>query len=85
MMAFSDYFVKDHLIFIYLLPIAGIAMYFGSTPALVMSFISVIGTAYFLFPPKFSFLIEGRLQIAELLFFFIFAFTACKASSHLSR
>ena len=85
MMAAKDHFVNDHLIFIYLLPITGIAMYFGSAPALVASFVSVVGAAYFLFPPKFSLMIDERLQIAELFFYFVFAFIACKASNRLSR
>jgi K+-sensing histidine kinase KdpD len=85
MMALSDYFVSDHLIFFYLLPITGIAMYFSSTPAVVALITSVIGTAYFLFPPKFSFRIDEPLQIVELLLFSIFAFIAAKASSRLMR
>jgi K+-sensing histidine kinase KdpD len=58
MMMFSQFFVSDHLIFVYLLPIAGIAMYFSSTPAVVTMIVSVFGTAYFLFPPVFSFRID---------------------------
>src|SRR5262245_48867184 len=49
MMMFSVYFVRDHLIFFYLFPIAGIAMYYSSTPALLTSIIAAIGAAYFLF------------------------------------
>ena len=85
MMTLSDYFVKDHLIFFYLLPITGIAMYFSSTPAVVASITSVAGAAYFLFPPKFSFHIDEPLQVVELLLFSIFAFVASKASSRLMR
>jgi two-component system, OmpR family, sensor histidine kinase KdpD len=85
MMTLSDYFVKDHLIFFYLLPITGIAMYFSSTPAVVASITSVAGTAYFLFPPKFSFRIDEPLQVVELFLFSIFAFVASKASSRLMR
>ncbi len=81
----SDYFVKDHLIFFYLLPITGIAMYFSSTPAVVALITSVIGTAYFLFPPVYSFRIDEPLQIVELLFFSMFAFIAAKAGSRLMR
>ena len=85
MMTLSDFFVSDHLIFIYLLPITGIAMYFSSTPAVVTSIISVAGTSYFLFPPIFSFRIDEPVQIVELLIFSMFAFIASKASSRLSR
>jgi K+-sensing histidine kinase KdpD len=85
MMLLSDYFVKDHLIFFYLLPITGIAMYFSSTPAVVALITSVIGAAYFLFPPVYSFRIDEPLQIVELLIFSMFAFIAAKASSRLMR
>lgn len=85
MMLLSDYFLRDHLIFFYLLPITGIAMYFSSTPAVVASITSVVGTAYFLFPPVFSFRINEPLHIVELFLFSIFAFVASKASSRLMR
>jgi len=85
MMLLSDYFVKDHLIFFYLLPITGIAMYFSSTPAVVALITSVAGTAYFLFPPVFSIRIDEPLHIVELFLFSIFAFVASKASSRLMR
>ena len=85
MMTLRDYFVKDHLIFFYLLPITGIAMYFSSTPAVVALIVSVLGTTYFLFPPIYSFRIDEPLQIVELLIFSMFAFIAAKASSRLMR
>jgi two-component system, OmpR family, sensor histidine kinase KdpD len=85
MTTLSEYFVKDHLIFFYLLPITGIAMYFSSTPAVVALITSAIGAAYFLFPPIYSFRIDEPLQIVELLIFSMFAFIAAKASSRLMR
>lgn len=85
MMAFGDYFVRDHLIFFYLYPITAIAMYYSSTPALVTSIISAFGTAFLLFPPIFSFRIDEPLQIVELFIFTMLAFIASKASSQLLR
>lgn len=85
MMAYSEYFVRDHLIFFYLLPIAGIAMIFSSTPAVVTSIIAVFGAAFFLFPPIFSFQVDERLQVVELFMFAVLAFIASKASSRLLR
>ena len=85
MMAFSDHFVRGHLIFFYLFPITSISMYYSSTPALVTSIASVLGTSYLLFPPIFSFRISEPLQVVELLMFAIFAFIASKASSRLLR
>lgn len=85
MMAYGEYFVRDHLIFFYLLPIAGIAMIFSSTPAVVTSIIAVFGAAFFLFPPTFSFHVEERLQVVELFMFAVLAFIASQASSRLLR
>lgn len=85
MMAYSEYFVRDHLIFFYLLPVAGIAMIFSSTPAVVTSVIAVFGAAFFLFPPIFSFRVDERLQLVELFMFAVLAVIASKASSRLLR
>jgi K+-sensing histidine kinase KdpD len=83
-MAYGDYFVRDHLIFFYLFPITWIAMYYGSTPALVTSFGSA-GAAAYLFPPMHSFSITDPLQVVELFIFSMLALIASKASSELMR
>ena len=84
MIASGDYFVRDHLIFFYLFPITGIAMYFSSTPALVTSLGSAIAAAY-IFPPAYSFRMSEPLQVAELFIFCMLALIASKASSRLLR
>ncbi len=84
MIAVGDYFVRDHLIFFYLFPITGIAMYFSSTPALVTSLGSAIAAAY-IFPPAYSWRISEPLQVAELFIFCMLALIASKASSRLLR
>jgi len=84
MVASGDYFVRDHLIFFYLFPITGIAMYFSSTPALVTSLGSAIAAAY-IFPPAYSWRISEPLQVAELFIFCMLALIASKASSRLLR
>lgn len=84
MIFIGDYFVRDHLIFFYLFPITGIAMYFSSTPALVTSLGSAIAAAI-LFPPAYSWRINEPLQIAELFIFCMLALIASKASSRLLR
>jgi K+-sensing histidine kinase KdpD len=84
MTAVGDYFVRDHLIFFYLFPITGIAMYFSSTPALVTSLGSAIAAAW-IFPPAYSFRMSEPLQIAELFIFCMLALIASKASSRLLR
>ena len=45
----------QHLVLGYLLPTIFIAVYYGSTFAVLTSFASGLAAAYFLFPPKFSF------------------------------
>ena len=85
MMTFSDHFIRDHLIYFYLFPITGIAIYYSSTPALLMSITAIVGTAYLLFPPIFSLRIDEPLQIVELFLFSMLALIASKASSRLLR
>jgi K+-sensing histidine kinase KdpD len=51
-----DRFVPtEHLMLGYLLPTILVAIYFGSTLAVLASFASGLAAAYFLLPPKFSF------------------------------
>jgi K+-sensing histidine kinase KdpD len=64
------YLATEHLVLVYLLPTIFIAIYFGSTLAVLTSFASGLAAAYFLLPPKFSFYIADRLHIAELLYHF---------------
>src|SRR5262245_35374031 len=85
MMMFGDYFVREHLVFFYLFPIAAIAMCYSSAPALVISIATAVSAAYFLFPPTFSFWIKEPLQIVELALFFTLAFLASKVASRLLR
>jgi hypothetical protein len=42
----------------YLLPIIFVAIYFGSTVAVLTSVASGLAAAYFLLPPKFSFYVD---------------------------
>jgi K+-sensing histidine kinase KdpD len=56
-----------------------IAMHYGSTLAVVTSFVCGLAAAYFLFPPKLSFYIADPLHIAELGFFLLLAVIASKA------
>jgi K+-sensing histidine kinase KdpD len=67
------------LAFIYLLPTAAMAMYYGSTIGVLTSFASCLAAGYFFFPPKFSFYLADRLHFAELGFFLLLALIASKA------
>jgi len=58
--------IVEHLAFGYMLPIAAVAMLFGSTAGTVATAVSALAAAFFLFPPKFSFWIDNPFQLAEL-------------------
>jgi K+-sensing histidine kinase KdpD len=75
----NSYLAAQHLVLGYLLPTMSIAVYFGSTVAVLTAFVSGLAAAYFLFPPIFSFYIADSLHIAELLFFMLLAIVASKA------
>ena len=68
----------EELALAYLLPPIFIAVFFGSTAAVMTSFASALAAAYFIYPPQFSFLIYDSRQIAELVFILVLAITASK-------
>src|SRR6266542_2860610 len=59
-----------------LLPTILVAIYFGSSLAVLTSFAGGLSAAYFLLPPKFSFYIDGPVHIAELGFTILLAVIA---------
>ena len=67
-----------HLMLGYLLPIIFVAIYFGSTLAVLTSFASGLAAACFLLPPKFSFYVDDPVHIAELGFTIVLAVIASK-------
>jgi len=74
-----DFFVPtEHLMLGYLLPTIFVAIYFGSTLAVLTSFASGLAAAYFLLPPKFSFYVGDPVHIAELGFTIVLAVIASK-------
>jgi K+-sensing histidine kinase KdpD len=74
-----DRFVPtEHLMLGYLLPTILVAIYFGSTSAVLTSFGSGLAASYFLLPPKFSFHIDDPLHIAELGFTIVLAVIGSK-------
>jgi K+-sensing histidine kinase KdpD len=80
----NSYLAAQHLVLGYLLPTILIAVYYGSTFAVLTSFASGLAAAYFLFPPTFSFYIADFMHIAELGFFLLLATIASKAMSVLT-
>lgn len=79
LLAIDRHLGAEHLIIGYLLPTAIIAMHFGGTAAVLTCFLSGVAGSYFLFPPKFSFLIADPRHVVELGFFLLLALTAGKA------
>ena len=74
-----DSFVPtEHLMLGYLLPTILVAIYFGSTLAVLTSFAGGLSAAYFLLPPKFSFYVDDPVHIAELGFTILLAVIAGK-------
>jgi K+-sensing histidine kinase KdpD len=69
----------EDLALAYLLPTIFIAVFFGSTIAVMTSLASGLAAAYFIYPPQFSFLIDDPQHIAELGFIVVLGITASKA------
>ncbi len=72
---------QDHLIFIYFVPTALIAIRYGSLSAIGVAIASSIAAAYFLYPPQFSFLVGGSLELLELVLFVLLALLASQVVS----
>jgi two-component system, OmpR family, sensor histidine kinase KdpD len=79
LLAVDRFLDAKSLIFVYLLPTVVMAIHYGSTVAVLTSFVSGLAAAYFFFPPKFSFYIADPLNVAELGFFLLLAVIASKA------
>jgi K+-sensing histidine kinase KdpD len=69
----------EDLALAYLLPTIFIAVFFGSTIAVMSSFASGLAAAYFIYPPQFRVMIDDPEQVAELGFIIVLAITASKA------
>src|SRR5262249_54837003 len=69
----------EDLALAYLLPTIFIAVFFGSTIAVITSFASGLAAAYFIYPPQFSVLIDDPEHVVELSFIIVLAITASKA------
>jgi K+-sensing histidine kinase KdpD len=69
---------QQHLIFIYLVPTALIAIRYGSISAMGVMLACGFAAAYFLYPPRLSFLIDSPLDLMELGLFGLLALLACQ-------
>ena len=77
--------IVEHLAFGYMLPIAAVAMLFGSAAGTVATAVAALAAAFFLFPPKFSFWIDDPLHLAEVFWVAMLGYLASKAAGGLLR
>ena len=84
LLAVEPSFGPQYLIFGYLIPTTIIAILYGNSFALIVSFASVFAAAYFLFPPKFSLYIVDPIQIVTLVIFLLIASAASRVVSLLT-
>jgi len=71
----------DHLIFIYLVPTALIAIRYGSISAMCVAIVSTFAAAYFLYAPRHSFMVASSLDLLELILFSLLALLASQVVS----
>jgi K+-sensing histidine kinase KdpD len=71
----------DHLIFIYFVPTALIAIRYGSVSAMCVTIASTFAGAYFFYAPRFSFIIESPLDLMELVLFSLLTLLASQVVS----
>jgi K+-sensing histidine kinase KdpD len=69
----------EDLALAYLLPTIFVAVFFGSTIAVMTSLAGGLAAAYFIYPPQFSVLMADYQHMAELGFFVVLGITASKA------
>ena len=65
----------EDLALVFIFPTIFIAVFFGSSVAVVSSFAGALAAAYFIYPPYDSILIDDPRHIAELGFFLLLAIT----------
>jgi K+-sensing histidine kinase KdpD len=74
-----------HPVFFYLLPIALLAILYGSLPAIICIFAATICSAYFLYDPVYSFHVSNSLEIGDLICFVVLALIGVKCTRELLR
>ena len=72
---------QEHLIYIYFLPTALIAIRYGSMAAMGVTIASSLAASYFLYRPLYSFAIDNVLDVFELVLFCLLALLASQVVS----
>jgi K+-sensing histidine kinase KdpD len=74
-----------HPVFFYLLPIALVAIMFGSAPATMFAVTAIPCGAFFLYDPVYSFRITNPLELGDLICFSMLALIGVKCTVELFR
>ena len=74
-----------HPVFLYLLPLALVAIVYGSLPALFCVFVAIICADYFLYDPLYSFGFGSSVETGDLVCFAVVAVMGVKCVSELLR
>jgi K+-sensing histidine kinase KdpD len=74
-----------HPVFFYLLPIALVAIIFGSAPATMFAVTAIPCGAFFLYDPVYSFRVTNPLEFGDLICFSMLALIAVKCTVELLR
>jgi K+-sensing histidine kinase KdpD len=72
---------QDHLIFIYFVPTALIAIRYGSVSAMGVAIAGAFAGAFLLYPPRFSFAVDSPLDLMELIMFSLLSLLASQVVS----
>jgi K+-sensing histidine kinase KdpD len=75
----------QHLVFFYLLPMALVAILYGSLPATLCVIAATACAAYFLYDPAFSFAVASPVELGELFCFTGLALIGAKCVADLLR
>jgi K+-sensing histidine kinase KdpD len=75
----------QHLVFFYLLPIALVAVLYGSLPAMLCAMAATVAAAFFLYDPLYSFHVANTLELGELAWFAGLALIGAKCTADLLR
>ena len=71
----------EHLIYIYFVPTALIAIRYGNVSAMLVTIGATVAAAYFFYAPRFSLAVENPLDVLELIFFGMLALLASQVVS----
>jgi K+-sensing histidine kinase KdpD len=74
-----------HLVFFYLLPIALVAVVYGSRPAMLCAMAATVCATFFLYDPIYSFYVANPLEMGELVCFTGLALIGAKCTADLLR